>query len=187
MMERQMELFEQADNPVDDVGVIETSDEQSGIVTLKEAREYVNIGRKQGVFCPCCRQYAKIYNRKLNKDMALALVYMFLEYFKTANEWVHVEELFIKRNQKCSHDWALLRFWGLIEENQEPPDPDKRTNGLWRITIRGKAFVNDTRVIVRKRIVLYNNKLMDFDGDEINIIEALGNDFNYQELMNEVI
>jgi hypothetical protein len=178
-MEKQLDMtFEQP---------IEVDETPSGIVTLAEARDYVKTGREVGVYCPCCSQYARIYKRKINTGMALALVYMFIEYFKTAKEWIHVEELFIKRNHKCSHDWALLRFWGLIEENKEPADIEKKTNGLWRITVRGKSFVNDTRVRVPSRAIVYNNALIGFSDEQINIIEALGRQFDYAELMKEKI
>jgi hypothetical protein len=157
----------------------------SGIVTLTEARDYVKAGRDVGVYCPCCNQYARIYKRKMNTGMALALLYMFIEYFNTAKEWIHVEELFIKRNHKCSHDWALLRFWGLIEENNEPSEPDKKTNGLWRITARGKSFVNDTRLRLPSKAIIYNNKLIGFNDDMITIKQALGSQFDYEELIKE--
>lgn len=178
-MEKQLDIFQQP--IIDDID----NDTPSGIVTLAEARDYVKKGRDEGVYCPCCKQYARIYKRKINKGMALALVYMFIEYFNTAKEWIHVEELFIRRKHKCSHDWALLRFWGMIEENEEPSEPEKKTNGLWRITTKGKCFVNDTRVKVPSRAIIYNNTLIGFNDEQINIINALGSKFDYQELMNE--
>jgi hypothetical protein len=155
-------------------------------LSLKEAWEYVNTGKIQGVYCPCCHQYVKLYRRKLNASMAMALLYIYLEHFKTAEDWIHVEELLIKRIFKSSHDWALMRFWKLIEQD-EAAEEHKKTNGKWRITDRGMAFVNDTRVRIPKSILICNNKFEGFSEDDTNIREALGEEFDYEELMNQTI
>lgn len=55
--------------------------------------------------------------------------------------------------------------------------------GLYRITEQGRAFAQgETRV--PKFIIMYDEELLGFsDGDNTTIQEALGDDFNYRELM----
>jgi hypothetical protein len=158
-------------------------------ITLSMAKEIVRDGRKDGIICPCCDQFAKIYNRKLNSGMALALILMYREYSRTAEQWVHVEELFRKKGFKCSHDWALLRFWGLIESYEPDSDslPERKTNGKWSITYKGRIFVADKTTKVPERILLYANHFIKYEGEYINIEKALTNKFSYSELMDEKI
>ena len=187
----QLSFFEQEwkNEPLSAVNIQKTGEVPAGLVTLKEAREYVKEGSKIGVHCPCCQQFAKIYKRKLNSGMARVLIHLYIEYFKTAKEWVQVKEFLRQKKYRNNHDWTLLRFWGLLEpKEKEETDPEEmKCNGLWRVTVKGKQFVTDTRVRVSKRIIIYNNFFKGFDIEVINIKNALGNKFDYDELMNDTI
>jgi len=80
-----------------------------------------------------------------------------------------------------SHDWTLLKYWGLLE----PCDGkmmDGSSNGFYYITKDGIDFVN-SRAFLNKYVILFNKKFLGFDGDIINIEDALGDKFNYRELM----
>lgn len=176
--------------PVSSVKNPKTEEVPTEWVTLQEAREYVKEGSKKGVSCPCCQQYAKIYKRKINSGMARVLIHLYIEYFETAQEWVQVKEFLRQKKYRNNHDWTLLRFWGLLEpKEKEETDPKKmKYNGLWRVTVWGKQFVTDTRFKVNERAMIYNNTFKGFvDEKEINIKDALGSKFDYQELMKGII
>jgi len=80
-------------------------------------------------------------------------------------------------------DFAKLRYWGLIME-LENDNPKKKNSGIWIITKKGGEFLKSGKQIP-KYALIYNGKFLDFDGDEIITIQsALGNKFNYQELMS---
>ena len=45
--------------------------------SLGTAREWLRSQAKDGARCPCCRQYVKVYRRKLNSSMSRALMIMY--------------------------------------------------------------------------------------------------------------
>lgn len=51
----------------------------NGLDTLNTAREEFRAGLEKGTKCPCCKRYAKIYNRKLTPAMVEGLI-MFYAY-----------------------------------------------------------------------------------------------------------
>jgi hypothetical protein len=54
---------------------------------------------------------------------------------------------------------------------------------MWKPTELGIKFVKN-EINLPKHIFLYNNKFLKFSDEKINVIEALGDKFNYDELMN---
>jgi hypothetical protein len=148
--------------------------------TLKEVKNYLRTNYEKGCDCPACGQFVKLYRRKLNSGMAVTLLRMH-QYDRRG--WINVKDFLRQNKFRNNHDWTLLRHWGLIVERDEGIIEGGKSLGQWRITYEGSQFVlNRSRVF--KRILLYNNVLQSFDESETtNITEALGNKFNYQELM----
>ena len=56
------------------------------------------------------------------------------------------------------------------------------SSGLWKPTDKGIAFAMD-QISVQKYVYVYNNTVMDREGAEIRIADALGSKYNYQEIM----
>ena len=134
----------------------------------------------KGVSCPCCGQFVKLYKRKLNSGMAITLIRI---YSDNGKAWVNVKDFLRKKRYTNSHDWTLLRYWGIMEEEMKEPDNEmKKTNGVWRITKKGQEFIFD-QIKVVSHIQIYNGKLRGTEGALIGIKEALGNKFNYNELV----
>jgi hypothetical protein len=75
-----------------------------------------------------------------------------------------------------------LVHWQLAELQPNKDDPKRKTSGLWRPTADGVAFVHE-RIRVPARVYLYDNEPIGFDSEQITIREALGDRFDYQELM----
>lgn len=154
--------------------------------TISVAQRYVEERCEEGVRCPCCGQYVKVYRRKINSTMARALLYIY-KYFEhpDANEWLHVADYLVKVKKDSTiagGDASKLRLWGLIE-----PLPSKRQDGsnrvgYYRITDLGKKFA-EGKVKVSSAVYVYNQQVMGYDEQTVNIEQALGSKFNYAELM----
>lgn len=144
--------------------------------TIQSAKDYLRSNWAKGVTCPCCEQFVKLYKRKLNSGMALTLIRI----YRHSQGWVPVKEFLRQNKWHNGHDWTLLRFWGLLEEKQHAKG--ENSSGYWRITAKGISFVLN-HITVPKRMLMYNQSCYGFEGGETSISEALGNKFNYQELM----
>jgi hypothetical protein len=139
----------------------------------------------RGTTCPCCKQFAKRYSRKFNSIMACWLIAFYRAHLAwPENDYLHVDDVsrFLHSNVSIrSGDYAKARFWGLLEPSGERSE-GKKTSGLWRLTDEGRKFVRGSTTIQRRAIV-FNNAGQGFEGKEINIGEALGDRFDYEELM----
>lgn len=149
--------------------------------TVKEAKAYLKENFIKGIDCPCCGQLVKLYKRKLNSNMA----YVLIQIFHSGKDFIHVKDYLRENNIKNTHDWTLLKHWGLIQERAcLPEETGKKNSGFWRITKVGVWFVLGESE-VSKHILIYNNKFQGFSDETTTITHALGDSFNYYELMKE--
>ena len=73
--------------------------------------------------------------------------------------------------------------WGLAENKPNEDDPSKKHTGFWRITRRGRRFVQG-RIRIPSHVYLYDNERWGMTTEtKVNIEDALGEPFDYQELM----
>jgi hypothetical protein len=157
--------------------------------TLEDAKTYVRAKRDEGVPCPCCGQMCKVYPRSLNAAMARFLIWLVREYEERKKDdaatdlWISVNEGPLIQHRKGGGDFAKMEHWGLIEQMAND-DETKRTSGFWRPTQSGIDFVY-YRITVPRKAMLYMNECIGFSEEKINIREALGTKFDYQELMGE--
>lgn len=148
--------------------------------TLDEAKAYLRENWEVGTPCPCCGQHVKLYKRSLTSGQAQALIILYRYMVQNPDEeYVHVSTF--NTTAFRGGDFAKLRYWRLIEAS-ENVDTDKKDSGLWRITERGVEFVTGERYIP-KRVHLYNGKIVGWSEDNIDIVDALGTKFSYEELM----
>jgi hypothetical protein len=153
---------------------------------LEEARQWVQHRLRDGVTCPCCQQYCRVYRRKLNSTMALALVLIY-QYFKANRnaKWLHVAAFLVKVKRDSSiagGDVVKLRYWGLLERALGEREDGSDRIGRYRITELGKQFV-EGRIAVPRYVYLYNQMLLRLSEEMTTIREALGDRFSYDELM----
>jgi hypothetical protein len=153
-----------------------TPAEASSRLSLEEARAFLNDRLDDGVFCPCCRQYAKRYVRKLNSGMAKVLIRLCGLARSEDSPWVSIKKL-----EAVSREVHKLAWWNLVVSD-ENRDPKKKASGYWCPTPRAYDFVWG-KASLPERAIVYGNKLEGFEGDLIAIWQALGSDFDYQELM----
>lgn len=143
--------------------------------TIQEAKQYLRQTFEKGSTCPCCGQGVKLYHRPIYFNQAFSLINL----YKLGPGYFHISAFSTGRTG--GGDFAKLRFWGLIAE-QPNTDDGKRTSGMWEITEKGINWVLG-ETTVQKYVDIYNQKPISFSSDQISIREALGNDFNYDELM----
>lgn len=150
---------------------------------LSEARRrLLEASRMQAVRCPCCSQLAKVYRRKITSSMARWLIELVRRHRRSGG-YFSISEPWSLAISKGTGDIAKLRHWNLIEQEQRKAHEGyKRTSGRWRPTDLGIAFVDGTRDVPRDAL-LYDSKLECLDGPMIGIRHALGDRFDYEELM----
>lgn len=139
--------------------------------SLGQAKAYLRRKVDDGATCPCCNQFAKVYKRKLYATMARTLIYAWRNF---GQQYFHLSQLDGKQPGVRQADFPKLSYWGVIEKHPSKPE--------WRITGRGRMFLANTQTL-QQTVVLYDSRLMRFEGPEVGIVKVLGTKFSYQELM----
>lgn len=151
-------------------------------MTVDEAKAYLRINFEKGATCPCCGQLVKRYSRPFHATMALTLIRLY-QLCSKENDYYHVKQIVRGISDTGTNDFSKLRYYGLvIEKPKDANDTKTRTSGFWTITDKGRDFV-EGRISVPQRLVLYNKKSLGFEGKEIFIKQALGEKFDYDQLM----
>jgi hypothetical protein len=151
--------------------------------TIKEAKDFLNKNYKDGVQCPCCNQYVKEYKRKIYSRIARMLISLYHLDRRMPGEYFHVDDITRGVTDKGPADFPKLVHWGLIlEKPKDPNDKTKRTSGYWKITEQGQKYV-EKKIAFPRYIHLLNGSFRKMSGPIEDIEQALGEDFNYEELM----
>jgi len=153
---------------------------------LADAIKFVEAHMRVGVFCPCCGQFAKIYKRKLNVCMAYALGLIAREQKRRPNEWLHAPSYLHKAAVRGptvrGGDFAKLVHWGALIPKPEIRNDGSNRAGFYKITKTGLDFV-DGKIKLAKHIHLYAGRFCGFSTELTTFRQALGEDFDYDELM----
>lgn len=147
--------------------------------TIKEAKDFLRASYVRGATCPCCGLFVKLYKRKMGSVMARCLIRL-----SHLDGYVHVREIVQGISDTGTNDFSKLLYWGLIEELPNK-DAKKKTSGYWRITPKGRDFVN-RRIMVPRHVFVFNAVALKFSDETTSIIDALGAKFDYHELMRGV-
>jgi hypothetical protein len=159
--------------------------------SLEDARQWLRERAYKGADCPCCKQFAKVYRRKITSSMAYAAILIYRHFSNGAtDEWLHVPSFLNSVGLKprvaaaIRGDWAKLEHWGMLEPQPGVRDDGSTRTGYYRITPMGRAFV-ERRLRVKKYIYIYNGMALakPVSDELVDIDEALGEKFSYQELM----
>lgn len=151
---------------------------------LSEVREYLKQNYSSGCSCPACGQHVELYRRGLNSSMARALIIIFRVHRKLGFDKG------IKMNQEIANmgipanniEYAKLAYWGLLEQSTD--EEGKLSSGYWKITDKGCRFVQNVKMTIPKYVFIYNNKVQGYGKSNLNIIAALGDNYNYNKLLN---
>lgn len=155
--------------------------------SLEDAQAYLqeHAFQPQGTTCPCCQRKYVARKRKLNANMAYALVRLYARTVKIDREWAYTASDDIDRYREL----PKLRHWGLIVSKHNV-DPDKKDSGQWKLTQTGIDFVHRL-VEMPTHILLLDNQVAGCsDGSHpllpeafSSIDDALTDRFSYAELM----
>lgn len=148
--------------------------------TIGEAREWLEtVMYDDGDECPCCTQFVKVYRRKISALGAASLCLIAREH---GTEWVDLPAVAGRLHRRAGGgDEAKLRYWGLIEPQPGALPASTRT-GIWRLTQDGIAFARG-QLAVQKYARVFNGFCLDLVGPKILVTDALGEHFDYRELM----
>ena len=149
------------------------------LMTLHEARNRLRELVDDGCSCPCCTQFAKVYKRKVNSSMAVGLIAMYRAF---GTEYGYVQDLRRQRGATDNREESKLRYWGLAEE-ENIVRPDGGRAGYWRVTDKGAAWALD-QIRIPKYARIYDGRCLGLLGEPVSIIDALGDRFDYRELMD---
>jgi len=158
--------------------------------SLEEAKKWLRERVKDGAKCPCCTQFAKVYKRKINSSMACVLTVVAKFFRRSPDPWLHVpsyiesQPLPPKVRAAVRGDWAKLVYWRCLEAKPGEREDGSTRIGFWRITQVGMDFVSGT-IQLPKYARIYDDRCLGLVGDRISITDALGDRFNYDELMKE--
>jgi hypothetical protein len=148
--------------------------------TLEEAKQWLRDRVDKGARCPCCGQHAWVQKRRVNAGMARKLI---LANHRYGLEWFYMPE-FLASISTHGRDEAIMRHWGLIQEAKERRDDGGRA-GWWQVTERGQQFVHREITIPRWARV-YDNRLLGYLGEQVDILDALKAKFDYSLLMQGI-
>ena len=135
-------------------------------------------GRSGGTTCPCCGKHGQIYRRKFNSVMARSLIIL---YKAGPNfEWINLIHEAAKTHGQVIGDYGKLEWWGLAEREESD---DGVATGRYRLTQKGLDFLFN-RIEITSHAREYRSNVREFIGGKINIRKAIGDHFDYHELMS---
>lgn len=139
-------------------------------MTIEIERAHLQNALKRGesVVCPCCKQTAKIYARKISAVMVVQLIQL-----NNSTKPVHYKHLRNKGGGDA--DYSKLVYWGLAQ-------PVEDCNGFWEITEKGMEFVYDC-ISVPEKAFVFNGEVVGFSDDTVTVKSCLRQKFDYEELM----
>lgn len=144
-------------------------------MALGNARDLLREMVEDGTECPCCRQFAKVYKRRIHSRMAADLIRFYRVH---GQEWGHSTRTL----GATAPDFVKLRYWNLVIPQEGEREDGSHRVGLWRISDEGWRWLhNGSTVMSHAR--LYDGRCLGFAGKPITIREALGKRFDYSELM----
>jgi hypothetical protein len=151
--------------------------------TVTDAWDYIEAHLADGCACPACGQNCKVYKRKLYSNYALFLVTLVRAWAESQDDWIHYKDC-----KFTSRDYSYLQKWGLIKSKPVDAKSKGSSSGYWKPTQRGVAFANG-RMDVPSHVYLWDNEIRTEYGVDgftdvyVSITDALGDGFDYDELM----
>jgi len=149
------------------------------IETLAEAKEYIlgliSNPASNGAPCPCCKQKVQAWRKSICSTSAADLIRLVKSYNGTP---LHYDGFCVVPKDR---NFSQLVLWDLIEPG-ENHDVTKRAPGTWKPTTYGIEFVWNIAQVPRY-ITTFDNRIIRKSTEFIGIEHALGNKFDYCELI----
>jgi predicted transcriptional regulator len=134
----------------------------------------------EGQRCTCCDQYVKVYKRSLNSVTCQQLIKLYR--LGGSEKYIHSSHI---ATSTGTGDFSKARFFGLLKEQPNEKNKDKKTSGYWKLTPKGVDFIMN-KIQIPKYVIVYNNRALGFDDEKTqDITDCLkSGNFSYYELMN---
>lgn len=136
--------------------------------------------------CACCHQDVNAHKHKVTWAQAVALTVL-VDMCEQEPGYHHVDDIkdqtlarLHETHIVLSH-WSVMAKWSLIEDEPNLTDPEKRTSGMWRPTVRGIDFVYD-RYLISKYLWTFNNTILHESEENISIQGATGEQYSWPEM-----
>lgn len=148
--------------------------------TVQQAREIVRSRRDDGIHCPCCDRYVKVYRRSITRSQVLFLAHLYRLARQEANlagvapEVIRVDARDIKGQHMRGGDYAKLTLWGLVDSPADTP-------GLWRINPKGVAWLYGD-VSVDRYAHVVDGELLRYSGPRWSVHDAYRETFRIQDI-----
>lgn len=164
---------------ISDIGRLKNVATRKIITPLNTAKNYVNElrYRKEGVVCPCCNQKAKVWKKSIVSTSVADLI-MLVRLFDGEHA-LHKEDFTLTPKDR---NFSQLVFWKLVYPEISNSKTSMRKAGMWVPTQEAYDFVTKVSKIP-KYIQTYNNEFLGYDGEEIDVVEALNGKFDYDDLI----
>src|SRR5581483_4009600 len=87
-------------------------------MTIAEAKQILRDEWEQGLKCPCCTQFVKLYKRKIYSTPARGLIELYRLHQKNPQQaYFHISDIESMR-KSGGGDFAKLMYWGLVAEKE---------------------------------------------------------------------
>jgi len=137
--------------------------------------------------CPICRNRSKARPRSLSGSACRGLIWM---YQQDAHQWHHVDRIMCgtKSASAVAGDWSRTAGdgWELTERAEpDPGDDSKSSSGMYRLTQIGRDFVLGLVTVPSAYVWHQRHRRLAPNARQIGIETALGQRFDYAEVMGE--
>lgn len=148
--------------------------------SVERARRVLLDNLADGVICACCNRLARSYREPIDSGMARSLIWLVRHYARNRGPWVEVRAVaptYVLRSAKM----GKLRRWGMVITWDDKPDDGRKRAGLYKPTRRAFDFCLN-RIRVASHIITVNDEIVGVSDTMVNIQQALGKKFNYDEI-----
>jgi len=150
---------------------------------ISKITKVIGDNAEQGLDCPCCGRYVKLYKRKLHSEMATFLMQLVRQY-NNVPRWYSTRELIISA-RKASTDGSYLVHWGLIERKQST-NSSGDSCGMYKPTKLGIRFAQN-QVSVPSHLHMVCGEVAGFSENHIYIEDCLETPFEFAQLMGGIV
>lgn len=150
--------------------------------SIHDSQIWLHAQSDEGVECPTCGNYTRVYKRVLNSGMARALVAIYRSFGRgfghlPSLRLAHADDTPARGLYPLGNEEPKMRYWCLLEE-------DLTRQGYYRVTDTGEDWVLG-HSHVPKYALIVNTRCVGLEGPPWSIRDALGTKFNLVDLLNE--
>lgn len=132
-----------------------------------------------GGHCPCCDRWGKVSPQGMSETMALGLLW--IARAKTDEYgWVDVPKS-APRWMLRGKTYTTMARWALVEKGGRD-DTTKKSDGLWRVTEKGWAFLRG-EIAIPQKVYSYNNTVEGYSEKVVYFRDCFGKHFDYETVM----